>query len=90
VEQTVNDNKLSAKERSQQFIKALLCALAAILVLIYGMILATNLITQLNPVNTGIVYTTAVVCYGGVGLVFVGLWHQVSKALTRGFSGLKD
>ena len=90
MEASTKNNKLTAKERSQQFIKALLCALAAILVLVYGMILATNLITQLNPLNTGIVYTTAVVCYGGVGIMFVWLWHQVSKALTRGFSGLKD
>ena len=83
-------HKLSVKERSEQFIKAIVLAAAAIGVLIYGMILATNLITQLNPVNTGIVYTTAVLCYGGVGALFVWLWHLVNKSLTRGFSGLKD
>ena len=90
MQHATEDNKLTAKERFGQLIKALLCALAAILVLVYGMILATNLITQLNPLNTGIVYTTAVVCYGGVGIMFVWLWHQVSKSLTRGFSGIKD
>jgi hypothetical protein len=90
VQAATENNKLTANERFRQLLKALLCALTAMVVLIYGMILVTNLITQLNPLNTTIVYTTAVLAYGGVALAFIGLWHQAGKALTRGFSGLKD
>jgi len=90
MEQSAKNNKLSAKERTQQLLKALLCAVAAILVLIYGMILATNLITQLNPLNTTIVYVTGFICYGLVAVAFALLWHQANKSLTRVFSGLQD
>ncbi len=58
--------------------------------MLYGLIFATNFITQLNPLNTWVVYLAALISYGLVALIFVLLLLHANKSMTQAFTGVKD
>ncbi|MCX7553057.1 hypothetical protein OS175_04140 [Marinicella sp. S1101] len=86
---TQSTTQLSKQQRITAAAKSLLCLFAAIAVLLYGLVFATNLSTVLNPVNTTLNVLITVLCYGTVAVLFVLLWHGFNRFMTQAFSGLK-
>lgn len=85
----IQANKLGSKERMVTAGKSLACLIAAVIVLLYGLVFATNLSTLLNPVNATLNVLIAVLCYGSVAVVFIFLWHHFNRYMTEAISGLK-
>lgn len=81
--------KLSPMSRFKRAGWALLCMLAAVVLLLYGVSLTTNLLTQLNPLNTLVYISVAVFCYAVIAACFYGLWQTFSRLLTQVISGFK-
>ncbi len=88
--QTVKSRQLTAHERLMKGLKAIACLVATIFTMIYGLIFSTNFITQLNPLNTGIIYLASVLSYGLLALIIVALLLYSGKSMTQAFSGIEN
>ncbi len=88
--QTTKRKQLTAKQRLIQGLKAIACLATTFFIMIYGLILSTNLITQLNPLNPGIIYLATALCYGLVALLVVFLLLYAGKSMTQAFSGMTN
>ena len=78
---------LSGHERGIKGLKALMYLFIGFFTLIYGLILSTNFITQLDPLNTGTMYLVMILSYGLVSLLVLLLLHNAAKLFNQAFSG---
>jgi hypothetical protein len=82
--------KLDLIARSKSAAWALLCMISAVFLLLYGLIFTTNIMSQLNPVNTAINVMIAMACYALIASGFYLLWRKFSQLLNQVFSGFKQ
>lgn len=81
--------KLSYSARCKSALWALVYMVLAAVVLIYGVIFTTNILSQLNPLNNSLNVMIALGCYALVAATFYLLWRKCSHLLTQAFSGFK-
>ncbi len=89
-QQSTTSKQLSGHQRLIKGLKAIACLAATFFAMVYGLILSTNFITQLNPLNTGIIYLASLLSYGLVALVIVFLLLYAGKSMTQAFSGIES
>jgi len=89
-QQPVTRKQLSSHERLIKGLTAIFCLVATFFSMMYGLILSTNFITQLNPLNPGVIYLASGICYGLVALLVVFLLLYAGKSMTQAFSGTKN
>ena len=81
--------KLDFVARLKSAAWALLCMVSAVFLLMYGLIFTTNILSQLNPVNTVINVIIGLGCYALIASGFYLLWRKFSQLLNQVFSGFK-
>ncbi|TDR14659.1 hypothetical protein [Marinicella litoralis] len=80
---------LTAHQRLIKGLKAIAGLMATVFIMIYGLILTTNFITQLNPLNPGVIYLATGLSYGLLALTIVVLLLYAGKSMTQAFSGIE-
>lgn len=86
----IRRNQFTVSQRLKQFALAVLLLVTALLAALYGLIITTNLLTQVNTLSSLNIYLLSTCVYGLVLLIFVWLCLQSKQALTRAFSSIKD
>jgi cytochrome c biogenesis protein CcdA len=86
-DQTSTARPLSGHERVTKGLKALVYLVLGFFTMLYGLILSTNFITQMNPLNTGMMYLVMILSYGLVALLVLLLLHIAIKSFNQAFSG---
>ena len=84
--QTSTTQPLSGQERVTKAMKAVTYLVIGFFTMMYGLILSTNFITQLNPLNSGMMYMVMMSSYGLVALMVLLLVHNAAKSFKQAFS----
>ena len=84
----LHSKRLSLRQRLKKGLMAAGCLVAAIFTMLYGLIFSTNFITQLNPLNSWVIFSASVISYGLVALAFIALLMYANRSMTKAFSGI--
>ena len=80
--------KLRFPARFKSAAWALLSLFAAIMLLLYGTIFTTNILTQLNHTSTWFYLSVCITCYLTIAIIFALLYKMISKHVKLATTGL--